>query len=84
MNLRDKPSNYGRHEGQQKKRMAEAPVVDKVIDRPAEGDKNIQIRYRPQNGTPQKGFSSDLFTKNGLAASGSESQLGQRVHRIPK
>jgi hypothetical protein len=54
------------------------------IYRAAEGDKDIQIRQRSQDGSPSKGLPSDLFTKDNLAAGGPKSQLGQSVHRIPQ
>jgi hypothetical protein len=44
MYFRNQPGDHRRKESQEDERMAEASVVDKVIDRAAEGDKDIQIR----------------------------------------
>ena len=52
--------------------MTEASVVDKVIYRAAEGDKDIQIRQCSQNGAPNKRLPSDLLTKDCLTAGGSK------------
>lgn len=62
--------------------MAETSVVDKVVHRPAEGNKNVQIRYRPQYGTPDKRLPTNLPAKNGLSAGGAKCQLCQRIHRF--
>jgi hypothetical protein len=55
--------------------MAEAPVVDKVIHRPAKGYENVQIRQCAQKSPPEKGLPADLPAQDGLATGGAESEL---------
>ena len=44
MDLDDQPGDHRRQEAEKGQGVAEAPVIDKVINRPAKGDEHIQIQ----------------------------------------
>ncbi len=59
--------------------MAEPAVVDKIVDRSAKGDKNVQIGKGPQNSAPKHGFAANLGAKNSFSQSGTKSHLCYRI-----
>ena len=62
--------------------MAEATVVDKIVDRSTKGDENVQIGKSSQNSTPKQGFPANLGTENSFTQGSAKGYLCHRIQLL--